>query len=101
MKDIETHTRIFVDHGPDESFENYKLDIDPIEFGGVIPSVGDHIISPFTNGAVWEVTHRYFRPESDVQEQGYVYVALVVKMRPPKHIEVDLDYRLAKEYFGE
>lgn len=98
---FETVFRIYIDDESGEPFADYKLDIDLAQFGDVMPSVGDYIISPSKQGEVWEIIHRYFRPESNAKELGYAYVVLVVKRRRPKKIEIELDRRLATEYFGE
>ena len=64
-----------------------------IEFGNAVPNVGDFVCSPFQVGIVFNVKHRYFRPNDYPRKQStatpgggsdrvnHVAVDLVVKKR--------------------
>lgn len=76
-------------HYRDEAgwIEDVQLDMDLSEFGGVLPSIGDTILKPYTllgqdrsdpaNREIWTVVQRVFNPRDQKD-----YVALVVEFRP-------------------
>lgn len=70
------------------AIEDAQLDYDLSDFGGVIPSAGDVIFSPWVDPAgvrgqiearaMWMVQRRVFNP----RDMGGDYVVLVVRERP-------------------
>ena len=118
MTTVKTLIRIYDDFGQGEPFEDNQRDIELEEFGGSVPNVGDHILDTFSWNSVsklrktdfgkpserrmWEVTHRYFLPESHLKEFSqsgdddivekvrFVYVVLVVKERQATDTEINL-----------
>lgn len=118
MSTIKTLIRIYDDFGPGKPFEDNLRDFELEEFGGNVPNVGDCILDTLSwhpasksreidfrepsERRMWEVTHRYFLPESHpkafnqlgddgvVEKVRLVYVVLVVKERQVTDIEINL-----------
>lgn len=91
------------DHDGHEVFEDAKEEYDLGDFGGVLPAVGDLIVSPWVvegrdrrnpaNRSVYEVLHRYFQPV-DKSTTDLIYIILVVGERAATWKEVNIATRL-------
>lgn len=98
-----TAVRIYYAHDDEEVFEDSKKDYDLEDFGGVLPAVGDRIVSPWVignldrrdpaNRDVYEVIHRYFQPV-DSSEEDLIYIELVVRVLKATTEEADIATRL-------
>ena len=75
--------------------------LDLAEFCGVVPRVGDRIVSPYIRDkhldiepwkrrSIWTVTAVYWRPDMRIKEDDASWVVLVVKERPMEEGEQEL-----------
>ena len=90
-------------HYDDEAFEDAREEYDLEDFGGILPAVGDRIVSPWViegrdrrdpaNRSVYEVIHRYFQPV-DSSTTDVIYIILVVRDREATAEEADIATRL-------
>ena len=98
-----TAIRLYDDYEGKEPFEDRREEYDLDDFGGVLPAVGDRIVSPWVmkghdrrdpaNREICEVVHRYFQPV-EASKTDLIYIILVVRTRKATTDEADIAIRL-------